>query len=64
MANKKVTTGYTVDSRVADGRPIYAVMREYTYRGKPGEQLVTIYAERDVANTVATMLGLYKGKEY
>lgn len=63
MADAKVTTGYVVHLRSYKGGTIYAVMREYTYRGKPGTQLVTIYGDRDTAESIRSTLDLNKRKE-
>jgi hypothetical protein len=65
MANTKVTTGYFVEVRqVGGGWRIYAVMREYLYRGNPGRQLVTIYEDQDTADSVRATLDLNKNKEF
>jgi hypothetical protein len=63
MSATKITTGYTVDPRSANGRRMYAVMRQYTYRGKPGEQLVTIYTDEATADSVRAALDLNKRRE-
>jgi hypothetical protein len=49
---------------VGGGWRIYAVMREYLYRGKPGRQLVTIYEDQDTADSVRATLDLNKNKEF
>jgi hypothetical protein len=64
MADTKVTTGYAVEPRTANsGERIYAVMRQYLYRGKPGTQLVTIYRDQAIAESVRGTLNLHKNKE-
>jgi hypothetical protein len=64
MAQGKVTTGYKVEPRTVDGKRIFAVMREYVYRGSPGSQLVTIYSDESVADSIRSTLNVNKGSEY
>jgi hypothetical protein len=65
MAQGKVTTGYKVEPRTAnEGKRIFAVMREYLYRGKYGTQLVTIYEDQGVADSISATLNVNKGSEY
>ncbi|MGW0626151.1 hypothetical protein [Streptomyces sp. NPDC002758] len=65
MADTKQTTGYIVDVRQVDGgaRQVYAVLREYRYRGKYGAQLVTIYEDASVAEYIRATLDVNKRKE-
>jgi hypothetical protein len=63
MADAKITTGYVVHPRSYKGGVIYAVMREYTYRGKPSAQLVTIYGDRRTADSIRMLLNENKDKE-
>lgn len=63
MADTKVTTGYKVEPRTVDGGQIYAVMREYRYRGKYGKQLVTIYQDAAIAEYIRATLDVNKRKE-
>jgi hypothetical protein len=63
--DKRITTGYTVESRVGDdGKPIYAVIREHRYRGKSGAQMVTTYKDVATADSVAATLNTFKSLEY
>jgi hypothetical protein len=65
MADSKKTTGYIVDVRQVDssGSQVFAVMREYLYRGKYGTQLVTIYKDASVAEHIRATLDINKGRE-
>lgn len=63
MAQGKVTTGYGVDPRTVDGKRVYAVMRQYTFRGNAGAQLVTIYSDEITADSVAATLKVSMRRE-
>jgi hypothetical protein len=64
MAATKVTTGYAVEARTVGAERIFAVMREYMFRGNAGSQLVTIYRDEAVADSIAATLNHHKNKEH